>query len=740
MSAQTDSGDQPRFADRVLTDAVRCAEAGRGTTFDDRVILQEIGPLMENADDESYLVARAQRLPVAIDLDRALRRQSRLAWAALTVFMLLTVLFGAGTGRAVLGVERAEPVNIFWLLGGVLGGQLVLLAAWIIIAVIGSRALASASIGGLLVNVIGWIAHRVSRERTASAAIEATLLATTTGAVGRWGLSAIVHAAWSAFNLGLIVMLILLLSARQYNFAWESTILTAQGYERITAAVAHWPSLLGFETPDRTLIAQAQFDPTDPATFPAQDATARAAWSGLLVGAVVGYGLLPRLVLLAGCGLLARRAVNRYRLPLKHPAYVRILSRRPHRHERTINPEVQPAAIQSARRTTDMAQRPPGRPAIVGIELHPPATGWPPPLSNIDWHDLGIIEDRPEQHRLLERLAHDEHEPAPLVIVCDLTLTPDRGMARLLADVRASITTAPLVLLTAGDALRRRSDSTEALGQRIAQWNTIAQQAGIEPHRILELDLDHLTSASLARLQRAVLHGQDAAALNDHPESCLRRALACIHQRAKKWPSTGVAPDEFERLMREMATLYREGGRLKSWLQSLAPEGMPSLQRVEDVQDMMAGAGKRLQTWLPPDWRASSRWALAGALTGVVGCVSAAALLSPVVIGALPMWSLIGGAIGAISQLQLPRSSITDSAAGSERTINRSDAIRSAGLYAIILELQPRDQVVINRILERISHHLPDLADAPDGEAIRRWLDELAISFQSALRAEEVGA
>src|SRR5690606_3643089 len=184
--------------------------------------------------------------------------------------------------------------------------------------------------------------------------------------------------------------------------------------------------------------------------------------------AVVGYGLLPRLVLLAGCGALALRAVKRYRLPLKHPAYVRILARRPYRHERTINREVEPAAIQSARRTADMAQRPPGRPAIVGIELHPPATGWPPPLTNIDWQDLGIIEDRPEQHRLLERLAHDEYEPAPLVIVCDLTLTPDRGMARLLADVRASITTAPLVLLTAGDALRRRANSTEALGQRIA--------------------------------------------------------------------------------------------------------------------------------------------------------------------------------------------------------------------------------------------------------------------------------
>lgn len=736
MSGRSAAAEAVRFRDRLLTEAVRCAEAQRDRAVDDHTIIEEVRALTEGASDESFLVARARLLPVSGDLDRALDRQARILWLVVLAALMATALIGAGTARAVLGVERAEPVNIFWLLGGVLGGQLLLLILWAALALFGSRALAGGSLGGLLIGIANWIARRVKQDATNVAAVEASLAVTTTGPLGRWSLSAILHALWSSFNLGLVVMLILLLSARQYTFAWESTILSASGYRTMTAGVARLPDAVGFTTPDDEAIRAARFDPTDPSTFAPQSDDARAAWSGLLIGSVVCYGLAPRLLLLLWCAVMTRRAAARYRLPVHHPSYARLLRRR--MQPRESNPSgTDHEAMPPITSTAAAIARPAGEPAIVGVELHPPATGWPPPVPGARWQDLGIVDDRPSRQRLIDQLESAEREPSPLIVVADLTVTPDRGIARLLASIRAAVQTSPLLLLTAGGALRQRSGSADAVAHRSEVWRSVAREAGFDESRITGLDLDHLTEASVARVRALLNEGGDQSTPQAHRPSRLAEALQLVDEHAGAWPGTTVEPKAVQKLHQSIAALYRADGRLADWFRRVASGDVSAPTDPESLRATVRHATETFHGWLPEALRSSPRWAVAGALTGAVGCISAAALLSPVVIGALPMWSIVGGAIGALGGLQRHRSAAAG-AFNADDGPARGDAIRSAALYAMVLDLQPAEEAVIARVLASTTEGLPDLSDDASDPARRRWLDELAGRFQAALAKERL--
>ena len=42
--------------------------------------------------------------------------------------------------------------------------------------------------------------------------------------------------------------------------------------------------------------------------------------------------------------------------------------------------------------------------AILGLEIDPPTTGWPPSVADVDWLDLGFIDDRSSRHRVVEHI------------------------------------------------------------------------------------------------------------------------------------------------------------------------------------------------------------------------------------------------------------------------------------------------------------------------------------------------
>lgn len=726
--------DVVRLHQRLLAEGVRCLESRRETPIDDHAAIEQARALCgENVDDEAFIVTRAALLPVASKLEAGFAVQRRIGWLIGGVAVVLAVMLGVSAARVTLSVERGAPVNIFWLLGAVLGGQTFLLLVWAVAAMLGPRVLGGVSIGGWIVQAGVMIVRRVRHDAAAAAALEAMLGLFAAGAIGRWLLSTIAHAAWTLFNLALIATLILLLSARQYTFSWESTILSPASFQRLTEGLAHGPRLAGFLTPGSEQINAARFDPTAPELFAPQNDETRAAWSGLLIGAAACYGLAPRLLLFACSAIMLMRSMRRYRLPLDHPGHARLVQRRKRPYADPARRGNAPIDTAPAPAPHERTPRAAGAPAIVGIELHPLALGWPPPTPGVPLDDLGLIEDRAGRRRLIDRLRGLAREPFPLIVVVDLTVTPDRGLAHLLAELRATVEQSPTLILTSGEALRRRAPDAEHVQQRVEDWRTVAREAGYQPDRIIEFDLDHLTNAGAA-MWRAIVRGdgeQTRAAASSH----LREAFTLIEEHALRWSESGPSADDQRRLHEAIAALYRHDGRLKSFLRSVTGRGSFENAGLEEWTGAARHAAVTVRDWLPASLRLSPRWAGAGALAGAVGCVAAAAVLSPVAIGSLPLWSIIGGAVGGLLG---PRVGFQTSSSDADER-EWSATIRAALLFALVLELQPREAADIARIMERI---LPEdeaddaLTMTGDRESLRRRLDHLAERLHETLARE----
>ncbi|MCE7766728.1 DUF2868 domain-containing protein, partial [Pseudomonas putida] len=75
---------------------------------------------------------------------------------------------------------------------------------------------------------------------------------------------------------------------------WETTILGADTFVALTQALGALPALLGFRVPDVAMI-RASGD-----SQPALE-LARQAWAGWLLGVLLAYGIVPRLLLAAWC-------------------------------------------------------------------------------------------------------------------------------------------------------------------------------------------------------------------------------------------------------------------------------------------------------------------------------------------------------------------------------------------------------------------------------------------------------
>jgi hypothetical protein len=121
-------------------------------------------------------------------------------------------------------------------------------------------------------------------------------------------------------------------------------------------------------------------------------------------------------------------------------------------------------------------------------------------------------------------------------------------------------------------------------------------------------------------------------------------------------------------------------------------------------------------------------------MAGALACVAAAVTIAPVAIGALPLWSGIGAAIAAIAQ---PAARSAGPASGPHADADIRTTIRSAALFAMLLELQGYDEGLISRVLDRAVVDDDDALDhTQDAGAINQWLSDLRHRFDMALAQE----
>ncbi len=737
--------DQIGFNDRLLAEAMRLYEEDGRRPLDDPIA--QLHAQSIEGDLEAKIISRANSSQMAGDLRRSLRTvRASVGWSV-TAAVLLTFLLGAATARATLGTATDGVVNFYWVLGGVLGVQTFALIAWLIVmlgtAIAHLRSIRSGgasvsgasgiiSLGAAVLTAAQWLASRFAREAHQAAAVAAAARVNASGALGRWTFSAVTHLLWLSFNVGCLALVFYLLATRHYTFVWETTILSPDRYVMLTRGIAALPDRCGIITPSREQIRNSQSPPPADATAPASQASE--AWAGLLVGSLVLYGFGPRLLLL-GYSLGRRRTQrNRYRLDLSMSGYARL--------EHKLMPRSASMGILS--QDADPNQIAPHEPqrretvrpvsaahAIVGYEIERPHhAGWPPSLHGIEWDDLGIIEDGRDRRAVLSRLDSSEMEPASLVIVCGLTTTPDRGIERFLTEAISRIRQPAALILTGGQAMRERGMDAERIGQRTSDWRALAVRAGIEPGRIIEIDLDRLTDTSRRRMKSLITGDRNEQSADMR---LIDRAFELIANEATTWAESTrrASVDSQAELHRRIASLY--GSEDASWRKLLGAG--PSLKG--DFAAQIRSSAQRMQALLPDRLKRSPKWIAAGALGGALGCVAAATFISPVAIGALPMWSGIGAAITTIWQPRKEKANEEqDQGAHAPTDAHFGDAVRAAALFALVLELQGRDEASITRSIDEAIGPHPDRV-IHSAQQTRDWLDGVRHRFDLSMARKD---
>ncbi|MCP5420301.1 MAG: DUF2868 domain-containing protein [Gammaproteobacteria bacterium] len=702
----------PDLEQCLLAEAVRLHEEGQGYLDEPDA---EAAARAAGGDLQHRIIVRAHALSVAPALTQALHQLRGASTVVVIVALIFVTVAGASLAQLTLGATADGPVNFFWVLGAMLGLHSLALLLWVGLMCFLPNVAATGSLGGLAFAIGRRVTHWLHRGPLPMAAIRAGGLVYGGGQLGRWTLSTISHALWSAYLTGCIVLVLLILSVKQYSFAWETTILSDRTYTTLTRVIAVGPDALGFTTPSSEQIAASHWDKRS--QFPGE---AREAWSGLLVGSLIAYGLLPRLLLLAFSLFSWRRASRHFRLDLNKRGYARLQTRLvPVAHTLgVVDADTAPAANRVPAPLEQPLDFGGGGPAaIVGFEIDAPVSGWPPAIDGVDWLDLGFVDDRAGRQRVLTTVGSSPTPPRVIVLVCSLTVTPDRGTRAFVHELQQTTRIPVALALTEGQRLRERGD-TEQLEQRINDWRDLASGAQVAGHRVVEIDLDHLTDTSRSRLTTLVL-GRTAA---PRGPGRLPQALDLIKQQAKSWTATPT-PETQAELHRAIAQLYQGGGHTwQNLLQTRWRDGQSQLQQ-------MKTSAERMVDLLPARLRVSPRWLAAGAAAGALSCVAAATLVAPAAIAALPAWAGLGA---ALSTLVRPGTTQPDTAP--QPSIDFGTAVCSAALFALLLELQGRDETAISRLLDRIVEAGEPVIE--DAEAAATWLDDLKRRFDEAVAAE----
>ena len=427
-----------------LTETIRLREEHAGPLED-----LEANRLARAAGGD--LPGRIQRRAVWLaerdGLSAALRHWLQGARLALVLLVIFALLSGAGLAFAALS---QSPVNVFWALGSLLGLNLILLLSWALGLIFAGEH--GATLGRLWL----WLSEKLARDAKAAQLAPALLLMLQRKKLNRWVLGTLVNGLWLLAMLSALLLLLTLMATRRYGFVWETTILGADTFINLTQALGALPALLGFNVPTVEMIRASGGAALD-------IESARQAWATWLVGVLVVYGVLPRLLLALLCFWRWSRGKAALTLDLNLPGYAQLRERLMPTSERLGINDAAPAQLH--RVESSVSEHASDGALLVAIELDDQRQ-WPPALPKTV-SNAGILDSRESRHKLLEQLSR--FPPARLLIACDPRRSPDRGSLALIAELARNANATRVWLLQAppGEAL----DSA-----RLGDWHVALQQ------------------------------------------------------------------------------------------------------------------------------------------------------------------------------------------------------------------------------------------------------------------------
>jgi hypothetical protein len=428
-----------------LTEAVRLREEHAGPLEDMEANRRARA---SGGDLPTRIQNRALWLAERDGLLSALQHWKQGAGLALLLLAILAIISGAGLGFAALG-NGQTPVNVFWALGSLLGLNLILLLSWLLGMLFAGES--TASLGRLWM----WLSEKLARDAQAAQLAPALILLLQRQRLNRWLLGMVVNGAWLLALLSALTILLLLMATRRYGFVWETTILGSDTFVSVTQFLGAIPALLGFNVPTEAMIRASGDNALNLDS-------ARQAWAAWLVGVLLVFGIVPRLLLALLCLWRWQHGRKALALDLKLPGYAPLRERLMPSSERLGVSDAAPEHLHSVQ-SSGVALNSEGA-LLVAIELDDDRP-WPPALPE-EVADAGILDSRESRQKLLDQLTR--FPPARLAIACDPRRSPDRGSLALIAELARCAGETRIWLLPAPPA--------QALdAERVGDWQSALQ-------------------------------------------------------------------------------------------------------------------------------------------------------------------------------------------------------------------------------------------------------------------------
>ncbi|MDZ7667965.1 MAG: DUF2868 domain-containing protein [Gammaproteobacteria bacterium] len=287
---------------------------------------RRIGRELAARDDLGRVLGWWQRVHAAEQdpsLGHRVEAGRRLACVALTV---LGVLLGVAVAGIALGYEGRYPVNLFALLGVLVGLPLLMMLITLLLLpgrIPGLAAVQSVAAG---MNPGRWVGAWLDRFLGAEL-FAPGLLRGGASAFSRWQLA--VFSQWLAlgFFAGALAVALLLVTFTDLAFGWSTTLNLdpALVYAWVSALSAPWAGWLPQAAPDLALVEASRYVRLDQSPMAQGRVEQLGNWWPFVLMTIVVYGVLPRLLLLLFAAWRLRRATRR--LLLEDPEVTALLDR-----------------------------------------------------------------------------------------------------------------------------------------------------------------------------------------------------------------------------------------------------------------------------------------------------------------------------------------------------------------------------------------------------------------------------
>jgi hypothetical protein len=468
------------FNKRLLIEQIRYMEAEHPLACDTEEDFSDHN-VHKSFDDRLWL--RAQHLVEQHDLSLLLTHAAKLSRYAKTLVIFVAALLGAL--GSIYAITDSHTINIYWLLLVLLGFNLISMLLWLTGIGLNIDGLTS----GMLSRLTSWLPGTLKNKSLTKDAANnknrwqadrAWLDCHFSSAIGKWQFSKINHQLWLVYLITGLVFLVLLLMVRQYDFVWGTTLLSDTVFIKMTDLLSVPLEVLGFATPSADLVQETRIDSLQSDVTQVLTVENRYHWAQFLLGSLLCFGIVPRILLWGWSAIMCRRAQNLFTLDYYLPYYISLRQRLMPlaSHGEIIDADTSPPVIAETQIKTPVPHALPVGTKWVAVELGDNIS-WPPTSINVA-NDLGQVVNRESLALIQQRLQGNVH---PVVAVAVSSVRPpDRGVQRTIASLMSNSSQRWLVLL-------QEHQDEPVSSTRLAAWYRLAESCKVPADHVITMSL-----------------------------------------------------------------------------------------------------------------------------------------------------------------------------------------------------------------------------------------------------------